>query len=407
MHAFAVLLFGSLLYVHPYGGLHKSLPTLLRRAEARCSILRAEVQVPRAAVHWRVLPDDLLGYFERVFEKDERSCFFPPRLLDLRWSLCKCGLSHARPVCPACASLGVVAGRMALRVSGGCTGRTIVRTHGRILAAAVQGGVQYLVEEDGLVRRENGEVVLREPRQPGMVFVTGRPRHLGGSRAPTPAHRKRARHGAHQHRHVSGPPGLRRLAAGTPSPRRRLADGRRHAQRIDSPGADLDRRRGAAGRGLFTAPASSPSGFCFAAGAPGLTALALPPIDGRLIDLTAVFDDQHALIGVATEKNGHRTHALYLIDEVGKVRARATGAPDSARMLTSIHGKALKDGRVVCLTDEGLPRWRWTTRPASSARGGCSPTPRRFAPPTHSFWSAPAGSLYVVTTQEIVQLTIQ
>ncbi len=46
-YAFRVLLFQSLLGVHPYGGTHPKLPTLLRRAEARHTILRDDVIVPR------------------------------------------------------------------------------------------------------------------------------------------------------------------------------------------------------------------------------------------------------------------------------------------------------------------------------------------------------------------------
>src|SRR6185369_28895 len=37
-YAFAVMLFNSLLYVHPFGGVHTSLPTPQRRAEARHSL---------------------------------------------------------------------------------------------------------------------------------------------------------------------------------------------------------------------------------------------------------------------------------------------------------------------------------------------------------------------------------
>jgi hypothetical protein len=405
-YAFAVLLFASLLYVHPYGGLHKSLPTLLRRAEARCSILRPEVQVPRAAVHWRVLPDDLLGWFERVFEKDERSPFFPEPLLELQWSRCRCGLEHARPVCPACASLGVVAARTALRISGRCAGRTVVRTHGRILAAAVQGGIQYLVDEDGVIRRENGEVVLREPRRPGMVFaLAGRATWVGlGDRLLRIENEQvTARAGTAT---FQGRPAFAAAALGL--------------HRIDGDWLmENDTRSGSILNGQTWLAAGERLGvgcyraglltfwFLFRRGCAGLTSLPLPAIDGKLIDLTAVFDDRHALVGVATEKNGQRTHSLYLVDDSGKLRARAVGAPDSSRMLASIHGKALDQGRVVGLTDEGLLSLSIDEKVGLIGEGRLFTDTAPFSAADAELLVGPGGSLYVVTTQEIVQLTIQ
>ena len=45
-YAWSVLLFSSLLYVHPFGGIHKKFATPLRRAEARYSVLRPDVTYP-------------------------------------------------------------------------------------------------------------------------------------------------------------------------------------------------------------------------------------------------------------------------------------------------------------------------------------------------------------------------
>ena len=90
-YAFAVLLFQSLLAVHPFGGTHPKLPTLLRRAEARHSLMQSDVVIPRLAVPPKVLPDDLLHWFLAVFEKDARQTF-PTSLLQLSWTKCACGL---------------------------------------------------------------------------------------------------------------------------------------------------------------------------------------------------------------------------------------------------------------------------------------------------------------------------
>src|SRR5262249_29804232 len=129
-YAFAVMLFASLVYVHPYGGQHAKLPTLLRRAEARHSVLRADVRPPKAAAPRDSLPDAMLEWFRAVFERDERGPI-PAPLLDVRWVRCACGLEHARPRCPQCAvaqPTRVPAARGRLRVA------TLLRTRGRVVA---------------------------------------------------------------------------------------------------------------------------------------------------------------------------------------------------------------------------------------------------------------------------------
>ena len=61
-----MLLFASLLYLHPYGGTHPDHRTLLRRAEARVSALRADVLRQKAAAPPEVLSDDLAAQFEAI-----------------------------------------------------------------------------------------------------------------------------------------------------------------------------------------------------------------------------------------------------------------------------------------------------------------------------------------------------
>ena len=52
-YAFAVLLFQSLLSVHPFGGTHPKLATLLRRAEARHSIMQSDVVTSKSSARTR------------------------------------------------------------------------------------------------------------------------------------------------------------------------------------------------------------------------------------------------------------------------------------------------------------------------------------------------------------------
>lgn len=100
-YALAVMLFASLTFVHPYGGAHASYPTMLRRAEARHSILRGDVKLPNAALRPDVLADDALAWFHAVFERDSRQPM-PAAVLEGRFTKCGCGVEHARKACPVC-----------------------------------------------------------------------------------------------------------------------------------------------------------------------------------------------------------------------------------------------------------------------------------------------------------------
>src|SRR6185437_16678447 len=151
------MLFTSLLYVHPYGGQHPAHRTLLRRAEARHSILRSDVTYPKAASHFRILPDALLQFCEDMFDRDRRG-LFPGALLDFGWTTCSCGAEHARARCPECTTTTQVP-RVTERRNGRATKVTLFETKGRVLQATVQGGLKYLYEEGGMVRREDGSLV--------------------------------------------------------------------------------------------------------------------------------------------------------------------------------------------------------------------------------------------------------
>jgi hypothetical protein len=58
---------------------------------------------PKPAIHFDLLPDDLLSHFQGVFRDDARAPFPIDLLDDLRWTSCTaCGVEHARDVCPKC-----------------------------------------------------------------------------------------------------------------------------------------------------------------------------------------------------------------------------------------------------------------------------------------------------------------
>lgn len=162
-YAYAIMLMQSLLYVGPYGGVHRPKvgPRLQHDARVlrRLTVFGSDVIYPKPALPYGVLPDELLEQFRRIYEQDQRGEFPLPLLEAMRWTTCtNCQLAHARGHCPQCARPGAV--REAVVVRGTVTATRVFRTHGRILYAAWQGGaLRYLYHEADAFRRETGAVV--------------------------------------------------------------------------------------------------------------------------------------------------------------------------------------------------------------------------------------------------------
>lgn len=177
--SFLVMFFESLLWVHPYGGVHRPKNPKEKishdaRSLMRRSVLGADIIYPKPARPAETLPDDLLQYFLRVFECDHREMPSAKLLENLRWTTCRdCGYEHARGSCPKC---GVAAPAVAqvTTIRGSVTAHRIYptpHTRGRILQVALQDGkLRFLFEENGRLKREDGTVVLEAPATSDMRF---------------------------------------------------------------------------------------------------------------------------------------------------------------------------------------------------------------------------------------------
>lgn len=357
-YAFAVMLFHALLYVHPFGGVHPKLPTMLRRAERRHSVLRPDVAFPRSGVHYRVLPDAALDWFEQVFEKDLRQKA-PPRVLELQWTRCGCGLEHARASCPDCQALGPAAAVQATRYAGRCKAVSVFKTPGRILAAAMQGGVRYAYEEDGAVRREGGEEVLPHPAAPGAeVVISGAWTFVASPSGSVVG----VKGGAVQERAQTEVRGTQPLIASSSSAVYRVEGGwllehhggARVGQTLSSRSWLWSGERFGFG---FYRVGEGKVLYSFAHGQAGLRQAstadaAKVSLGGRLVDADCVFDERHALLSLVTEREGRTWGGLYLFDDRARLLARAEG--QGGPLFSTARGRAVLGGRVVCATDEGL-----------------------------------------------------
>jgi hypothetical protein len=396
-YAFAVMLFSSLLYVHPYGGTHGKLTTLLRRAEARHPVMRDDVLLPRAAESWKTLADDALHWFSTIFEKGERT---PPpeQVLEQRFSTCACGTVHARPVCPSCHAMGPLATKPAVRVKGRCTAKIVFETKGRLLAAAMQGGLKYLFEEGGAVMREDRSVVLSRPllsqervglAGPSTWIVSARgsmERHLGGKLV------ERAQTGLRGSEPV--------FACSTTATFRtehewliEQGSGARVGQLLEGQTWLFTGER--LGLGFYRAGGLTVA-FLLRVGSAGLKQLPSIRWAGRLIDATASFDARHALLSVTTELHGHDVVRRWLIAEDGAVIASCSNGRAG-------HA-ALLGGRVLLGSDEGLVALKADSGVLVEA--ACFTDTQPFLSAQDELLPMSDGSVVVVTSKELVHLSL-
>lgn len=144
--------------------------------------------------------------------------------------------------------------------------------------------------------------------------------------------------------------------------------------------------------------------FLFRAGRPGLVPLALPTIEGRLVDHAVVFDEGHALIAWQQEVSGRTTAHLHLVDARGAVIASRVGPPESSPLLTGVSGFALLGGRALRATEAGI---QVVEADAGALVAGALFTDTEpFVAEGCEILPGPAGSLYVVHGTAVGQLCL-
>ncbi|MBN1410167.1 MAG: hypothetical protein JW969_04930 [Spirochaetales bacterium] len=160
-YSFAVMLFKSLLLVHPYGGIHKKVPRAFDRIVNRITVFDSEVIYPRIALPPDSLSDDLLDYFNTVFHDGKRPGLSPSVLeAHIKSFKCcpKCGLYFhtSRIKCPGCQKAApITAVDLSYIISKkDLDGNEIIveelfKTEGAILYHAIRGNTVAIVEFDG------------------------------------------------------------------------------------------------------------------------------------------------------------------------------------------------------------------------------------------------------------------
>ena len=283
--------------------------------------------------------------------------------------------------------------------AGGVRATRVFSTRGRILAVAWQAGLRYAyVDDDGVIRREDGARVPVAPSPTARVALAGAVTwvHDDGVLQKIAGERVVARFDATTF--GASPAGCFYVAGDWLHD---AATGARIAQVLGpTTWLEMGPRFGV---GFYRAGRITVH-FVLRPGR-GMKRVPLPPIDGRLVDAAAAFDDDRALVAVASEKDGRRTHALSLVRDDGEILARAEGSPESRALLASVFGKCLANGALLAATDDGLLLARPDPASGDFVEQKTFADTRDFVGAGADILAGPQGSVYLVQSGEVVHLT--
>lgn len=407
-YAYFVMLLQSLLYVGPYGGVHR--PKTGKRLSfdgrvlGRVTFLDPQVVYPKPAVHYTVLPDEWLGYLEKVFVHDHRG-EFPSQMLDtLRFTSCAaCGTFHARAICPQCSAPG--APQKVMTIRGQVSARKVFSTSGRILQAVTHNGtLRYLYQQYGELYREGGRRLMSAELSPELRFrIQGETTYIGAGTTLLA---------------VMADGSVERINVGTYRDRlpvfdttsshvyweyagQLLESGRLEPKRLGDvlPGQTLLWAGETRGFGFYQAGEITRA-FLFFPGHTGLNdQVALPPITGQLTDAVCYFGADKVWFMTAVQVNGKLVNTCHVFDRDGALVATEKAEQGSDSWLGhGIRGHMTAHHSLFVSTDDGILRL--------GVSGGAVVREREF-PDTEPFVDASTylvagqGGIYAVSSQEI------
>lgn len=425
-YAFAVMLMQCLLFVDPYGGVYKPKdPTqnVVQGARSlhRITVFHPEVRYPKPAIPYQVLPDELLHYFQQVFERDQRG-EFPRSMLDnLHWTQCStCGREYARDRCPHCLPTTMGTAKTAtMTARGTVTATQVFQTQGIILHATVtHGQLQWVYHDRGQFYRENGSTLLHGSLNPHLHWqIQGETTQLGYQGQIITFYPDRT---------------IERIAVKSLNTTtlfatnavasywiaqgqllRQYGSSRSAGYTPDYIGDVLPNQTrfwvgSRFGLGFYQA-GNLKVAFVFDVQRPGLNdRVQLPPWPGQLIHATCTFSDDYGWLWLTTQAHGQIHYTCVVLRPDGSLAALAQTTDGSNHWLTAIGKNIEAPGCAIAnfllaATDDGIIRIELQNGQLVHTK--TFPDTAPFVDRNCQLLPAPQG-LYVIKAQEIVQLAI-
>lgn len=168
-YSFAVLLFRSLMMVHPFGGgFHRQHKSLFDRAQNGLTIFDTNVRYPKKANPIEVMTDELADLMLKYLKRQCRDPFPLERLQEYADILVECSSCHlwypaTQSNCPGCTMKTVLTAQIAAKVVG-CSCDVIFETSGNILH------FQLIADSIYCIADENGTAVLYQKSKNGSLI---------------------------------------------------------------------------------------------------------------------------------------------------------------------------------------------------------------------------------------------
>jgi len=368
-YAFNVMLFKSLLYCDPYGGIYKpqkKADEVLHAARPlhRITVFDKNVKYPKPAVPIDRLSTVFLDHFEMVFKEDRRRDFPEILLKDFRWTKCTaCGSEHGCQVCPVCKKAAPAAVKQTIQVRGKVTSTRIFKTEGEIVFAAWQNNeLRWLYHEGAKYLRESGSSFSAGTERPTRFRISGRDILVGvGNKMNIVTPRN----------HPAAPQDFlfvdqyRNVPLFDANARRFfwIQNGvlNRHTdigpERIGSvlENQTLFWTGSGFGFGFYRAGQLSMA-FVFETEKGRLSDTKLPPMRGHLMDATCYFTSDLCWFLVSLKEEARIVNRCFLLKRTGAIEATAQADQGDGSWLGEIRGKCAAGPYLFSVTDDGIVR---------------------------------------------------
>ncbi|MFC1854229.1 hypothetical protein ACFL27_28935, partial [candidate division CSSED10-310 bacterium] len=319
-----------------------------------------------------------------------------------------CGRQHARDICPFCSH--VVPGRVkeVVTIRGEVMADRIFRTTGVLLSATIQNGeLLWLYHQNGDLKREDNEPVMRGVLEPGLRFkiwqkatLIGRRNQLITITPDQPATR-----------FTVDCYGQQPVFDTNHSARYWLEEGQLMRDGFYGPEYIGDVLTGQTvfwvgemfGFGFYWA-GNLKIAFVFDAHKQGINDTVRIPFTGKLLDSNCSLAGHHCWFFMTTQEGGETFNHCYLIRANGSIQASAQAKHGDGSWLSSIYSQSAAGNFLLAATDEGVVRIESSHDQLVTTRIFTDTEP--FVN-SHCRLLAVKNGLYVISQQEIYLLTIR